>query len=61
MANDDVVSQLVSQLLVAVGVHCKGGSVTLHMDPEGRVQQIETKVYRKFVRKDPPAALRATA
>lgn len=47
---DNVIDQLVSQLLVALGVHVKNGQLTLHMDPEGRVQQVETKTFRKMKR-----------
>lgn len=48
MNADDKVRELTRQLLIELGVHVKGGQITLHMDHEGRVQQVETKTFRKL-------------
>jgi hypothetical protein len=55
MAEDDKVKHIVGELLVAMGIHTKAGQITLHLDGDGVVQQVETTVYRK-VRRAPVGA-----
>jgi hypothetical protein len=47
---DKVLQELVSKLLIELGVSTKAGQILIHMDGNGLVQQVETRTYRKVKR-----------